>query len=111
MKIINLLILLLAIPPAVLSSIQLMDTTLPVVSPIYRSIVKTVTDKVVQATNPQASEAPPTASASAAPGAPADTSPAADDTSLRPVHIGVAAVSIIVALAMLMGLMRRRANA
>ena len=119
MKIINLLILLLAIPPAILSTVQLFNTTLPVVSPIYDSIVRTATDKVLQATH-QGREASQStaaggAASSTAPSVAADeaapvTESSADSISLRPVHIGIAAVSIIIALLMFFGL-RRRAHA
>lgn len=116
MKIINFLILLLAIPPAILSTIQLLDTTLPVVSPIYNSIVQTATDKVKEVTHqgPQASRsasesapagaaAPSVAAEEAAPA----TGEASDEISLRPVHIGIAIVSVLIALLMFFGLTRR----
>ncbi|MFZ1988793.1 MAG: hypothetical protein WAW96_03380 [Alphaproteobacteria bacterium] len=120
MKIINFFILLLAIPPAILSTIQLFNTSLPVVSPIYDSIVRTATDKVREVTR-QGGESPQTSSASGAAKAPTpgpvaeEAAPAAADqtgevSSLRPVHIGIAAVSIIIALLMFLGL-RARARA
>jgi pyruvate/2-oxoglutarate dehydrogenase complex dihydrolipoamide acyltransferase (E2) component len=118
MKIINFLILLLAIPPAILSTIQLLDTTLPVVSPIYNSIVETATEKVLQVTHqqPAASESAASGGAARAPApspaaqeaAPATESAGETDSmSLRWVHLGVAAVSILIAIAMFLGLRRR----
>ena len=107
MKIINLLILLLAIPPAILSTIQLLDTTLPVVSPIYDSFVRNTTDKVIEVTQGRvASKAAPSASADQAP------MDGEGDSSLRWVHLAVAAVSILVALIMFLSLRGgRRARA
>ena len=124
MKIINFLILLLAIPPAILSTIQLLNTSLPVVSPIYDSIVRTATDKVREATSqgggaaretPQASSESPAAPSPGAGTAAEESAPAAagqtsEVRSLRPIHIGIAAVSVIVALLMLLAL-RSRAHA
>ena len=117
MKIINFLILLLAIPPAILSTIQLLNTTLPVVSPIYNSIVQTAADKVKEVTHqgPQASRSTIESAPARAPSSPSvaaeqaapPTGEASDEVSLRPVHIGIAIVSVLIALLMFLGLTRR----
>ena len=122
MKIINLLILLLAIPPAILSTIQLFNTSLPVVSPVYDSIVRTATDKVrrvahrereaSRSSGESATASAPSPGAVTEEAAPANADQTSEVSSLRPVHIGIAAVSIVIALLMFLGLRSRtRAHA